>query len=325
VSTLIDQKLETAITAQAVSRPLNPTSLDKPAFLMSFPFSYSTEVANNAWMRDLPEQGRGVDFKKATAQFLELYHFLSSEAVVYLLPARGDCCLQDLVFTANLGIVLEHMPGRNTVILSNFTSPPRRGETRWGARFFKALDYRVYVPPHKFEGEAELKHLYDNVYVGGYGIRSELQTYEWMEREFNMVVVALEEVDEYLYHLDTTVFPLTSEKTLVCTEMYDRAEIAALEEHTEIIDVSTDDCYAGICNSVRLTNTIVNASNIHDMKAGSEDYRLEISKNRRLEDIAVNMGFEVTFFNLSEYLKGGALLSCMIMHLNRSSYSFRLL
>jgi N-dimethylarginine dimethylaminohydrolase len=76
---------------------------------------------------------------------------------------------------------------------------------------------------------------------------------------------------------------------------------------------------------VRLNNTILNASNIHEMKSNSEDYRLEVAKNRRLEDIAVNLGFEVSLFNLSEYLKGGALLSCMIMHLNRYSYSFTLL
>ena len=48
-------------------------------------------------------------------------------------------------------------------------------------------------------------------------------------------------------------------------------------------------------------------------------------KNRRLEDIAADHAFELTFLNLSEYLKGGALLSCMVMHLNRHSYEFTLL
>ncbi len=33
---------------------------------------------------------------------------------------------------------------------------------------------------------------------------------------------------------------------------------------------------------------------------------------------------EVSYFNLSEYLKGGGLLSCMVMHLNRYSYAFKL-
>jgi hypothetical protein len=82
---------------------------------------------------------------------------------------------------------------------------------------------------------------------------------------------------------------------------------------------------SGITNSARLYNTILNSSNIHDLKAGTEEYRMELSKNRRLEDIGAELGFEVSYFNLSEYMKGGALLSCMLMHLNRRSYDIRLL
>jgi N-dimethylarginine dimethylaminohydrolase len=321
----IAEELESVVKAQTVERAVNPTSLEKPAFLLSCPFSYCTDIANNAWMQELQPDDRKVDMKRAMRQFLELYHFLCSEAVVYLLPAPGRCSLQDLVFTANLGIVPEHLPDKNTAILSNFTSEPRRGETPVGVRFFEAMGYNTHVAPHRFEGEAELKHLYDNVYIGGYGIRSEREAYEWMEREFDMTIVKVEEVDDFLYHVDTTIFPITREKTLVCTEMYEEHEIAAIEEHTEIIDVSADDCYSGICNSVRLCNTILNASHIHELKPGTEDYKHEIAKNRRLEDIAVNLGFEVSYFNLGEYLKGGALLSCMVMHLNRHSYSFNLL
>jgi hypothetical protein len=44
-----------------------------------------------------------------------------------------------------------------------------------------------------------------------------------------------------------------------------------------------------------------------------------------LEDIAAKLGLEVSYFNLSEYLKGGALLSCMVMHLNRRSHAFSLI
>ena len=48
-------------------------------------------------------------------------------------------------------------------------------------------------------------------------------------------------------------------------------------------------------------------------------------KNRELEDIAGKLGFEVAHFNLQEYLKGGALLSCMVMHINRLSNEFSLI
>mgnify|MGYP001826271465 FL=1 len=312
-------------TLAATEVHLNPTSLDNPAYLLNFPFSFNAGEANNIWMEELSEEKREVDMRKAIKQFMELYHFVAGEALVYLLPASALCGLQDLVFTANLGIVLEHMPGKNTVVLSNFTSEPRVGETSCGKGFFEAMGYDVHVSPYKFEGEAELKHLNKNVYLGGYGIRSQARSYAWMEEEFDMQVIKLHMDDPYLYHLDCIVFPLTTEAVMVCTELLEKEDVAEIEQHAEIIDVSYDEACSGITNSVRLTNLILNSSHIHELKGGTEDYEMEIAKNRRLEDLAVKYGFEVAFFNLSEYHKGGALLSCMMMHLNRNSYEYTLL
>jgi arginine dihydrolase len=304
---------------------MNPTRLRRPAFLLNPPFSYSTDVANNPWMEELSAEQRMPDPHRSMLQFLELYRTLASDALVFLLPTPRNGHLQDLVFTANLGVVLEHLPDRNTVVISNFTSPPRRGETRVGKAFFQSLGYDVFVSPHRFEGEADLKHLKDNVYIGAHGIRSETATYDWMERAFDMKVIRVKLQEPYLYHLDCTVFPLTREKTLVCTELFEEDECAEIAKYTEVIDVSADDCFSGICNSVRLSNTILNASNIHELKAGTEDYNLELHKNRSLEDIANRTAFEVGYVNLSEFMKGGALLSCMAMHLNRNSYTISLM
>ena len=154
--------------------------------MVNAPFSYSTNVANNVWMQDLGEADRTPDHRRAMTQFLEMYRYLASDALVYVLPTPRGCELQDLVFTANLGIVLEHVAEQDVVVLSNFTSEPRRGETAVGEQFFSMMGYRTYVPAGRFEGEAELKHLHDNVYVGGYGQRSERETYEWMSRQFDM-------------------------------------------------------------------------------------------------------------------------------------------
>ena len=309
----------------AAHRPWrNPTQLERPAFLLNFPFSYSTERPNNPWMQDLSTDRRQPDFKRAAVQFLELYRALSAEALVYLLPTPRDAELQDLMYTANLGIVLDHVPGRNTVVISNFTSEPRRDEAEIGIEFFRSMGYEVHVPETKFEGEAELKHLYDNLYVGGYGIRSERETYDWMERAFDMRIIKVRETEPYLYHLDCTVFPITNENTLVCTELFEKNKVEEIEKVTNIIDVSVDECFSGICNSVRLPKTILNSSHIHDLKAGTEDYQHEAQKNRKLEDIAANLALEVSYFNLGEYHKSGALLSCMVMHLNRHSYKIAL-
>jgi len=312
-------------TPSVTASELNPTRLDKPAFLLNFPFSLSAGEANNIWMEELSAEKRRIDLSKAVKQFMELYHFVAGEALVYLLPAPASCGLQDLVFTANLGVVLEHAPDRNTVVLSNFTSAPRVRETEYGIAFFEAMGYHVYVAPEKFEGEAELKHLHENVYIGGYGIRTQKQAHEWMEDKFRMETIKVHMQDPYLYHLDCLVFPVTRDVVMVCTELLEKEEIAAIERHAEIVDVSYDDACSGINNSVRLGNLILNSSHIQELKAGTEDYDLELAKNRRLEDIGVKYGFEIAFFNLSEYHKSGALLSCLVMHLNRNSYEYTLL
>jgi len=315
--------LQYSVEVVAPRAAQSPTRLERPAYLMAFPFCLSTTVANNPWMEDLAPDQRRPDLKRAFIQFLELYRYISSEALTYLLPSPAACGLQDLVFTANLGVVLEHVD-RDVVILSNFTSPPRRGETEVGRQFFQAIGYEIHVSPSKFEGDAELKHLHDHVYVGGHGVRSEPGTYDWMERTFDMKVIKATLKDPYLYHLDCGIFPVTREDTVVCTELFDREEVKEIERHTNIITVSLDEAYSGICNSVRLSQTILNASHIHELKVGTEQYTLEMQKNRRLEDIASNLAFDVCYFNLSEYHKSGALLSCMVMHLNRYSYTFQL-
>jgi N-dimethylarginine dimethylaminohydrolase len=303
----------------------NLSHLEVPAFLMCPPFSHDTAQPNNIWMMDLPEKGRAVEQNKAFRQFQAVYQFLSSRAFVQLLPVPRDCGLQDLVFTANLGLVLEHLPSRDTVVISNFKSEPRIGETEVGVKFFQSMGYKTIVPTTKFEGEAELKHLHDNVYIGGYGLRSGRETYTQFEEQFGMKIIQVRESDPYLYHLDCMVFPLTDQKTIVCTEMFERKEISEIERHTEVIDVTRKEALPGLCNSLRLGNLILNGSNIHELERGSDAYRLELQKTRKLEDIATENGFEVALFNLSEYQKSGAALSCLVMHLNRASYNHRLL
>ncbi|MFD4635852.1 dimethylarginine dimethylaminohydrolase family protein [Lentzea sp. NPDC058436] len=300
--------------------PVNPTQMSQPAFLLNAPFSYSTEIANNIWMEEIAEAARVPDHHKAMAQFMSLYNHFAAEAFVAVLPTPRVTGLQDLVFTANLGLVLDHLPDRNTVLISNFTSDPRKAETQVGVDFFRSMGYEAIVPPTRFEGEAEIKHLHDNVYVGGHGLRSDPETYDWMASNFDMTVVKLRMTDPYLYHLDCSVFPVTRDRTLVCTALYERAELAELERYTEIIDVSVADCYAGICNSVRLNNTVLISSHLHHLRAGTEEYERERSKDQRIEEIASSLALDVHHVDLAEYEKGGASLSCLVMHLNRVSY-----
>lgn len=291
-----------------------PSQLNIPSFVVNFPFTLDTKNPNNVWMQELKPEELQVNRPRAYRQFMDLYNFMAGASLTYILPSYGN--FQDQVYVANLGIYLPHIKTENHIVLSNFTSEPRRGEEAVGDSFFKLMNYTTHLCPHKWEGEADLKYLYDNVYIGGYGIRSERESYEWMRKMFDMEIIELEMVDDYLYHLDCSVFPLTSEKTMICASMYAPEEIANLEKYTEIIDVSEDDALGGITNSVRIGNSVMCASNITELKKTDELYQLEANKIATLEKVCSNEGMEPIFFNLSEFMKSGALLSCMVLKLN---------
>ena len=300
-----------------------PSQLHLQSYVMNFPFSLSTENPNNIWMQELSEEELQINRPKAYKQFMDLYNFMSGQSLVYLLPSEGN--FQDQVYVANLGLQLPHIKDENKILLSNYTSEPRRGEEWVGKNFFEMMGYDTYISPYKWEGEADIKYLYDNVYIGGYGLRSDIETYNWMEEHFDMEIIKVRMTDEYMYHLDCSIFPLNNDQTLVATELYNPEELALIENHTEIIHVDTDDAIGGMTNSVRLGNMVLCASNIAELKKSHEDYEAEKHKIESLEKICSNAGMEPVIFNLSEYMKSGAMLSCMVMHLNRVDQSKSLL
>ena len=292
-----------------------PSQLPFQSYVMNFPFTLSTSDPNNIWMQELTDEELTVNKPKAYKQFMDLYQFMAGGSLVHLLPSEGK--FQDQVYVANLGISLPHIKNENHIILSNFTSDPRKGEELVGEKFFNMMGYKTAVSPYKWEGEADLKYLYGNKYIGGYGIRSNIKAYEWMEEQYNMDIIKVAMVDEYLYHLDCSIFALNQDQTLICTELFDPEEIAELEKHTDIIDIDVDDALGGLTNSVKYGNMILCASNISEMKKSHEYYEGEVHKLKTLEKICGDAGMEPVIFNLSEYMKSGDMLSCMVMHLNR--------
>ena len=102
-----------------------PSQLHLQSYVMNFPFTLSTDAPNNIWMQELSEKDLQINRPKAYKQFMDLYNFIAGQSLVYLLPSAGD--FQDQVYVANLGLQLPHIKDENHVLLSNFTSVPRRG------------------------------------------------------------------------------------------------------------------------------------------------------------------------------------------------------
>ena len=299
---------------------LSLTKLESPSFLLNFPSSFSTKEKNNTWMK---EDDVEPNIEAAFSQWFDLYNFLSSNGLVTVLPTPHNCTLQDLVFVANLGVVINP----DTIIISNFTSPPRIGETKVGLDYFKISGFKNVIEcPFKFEGEADLKHLRDNIWIGGYGLRTDIKAYEWMEENFDMKIIKIKMHNEKCYHFDCLCFPLTSSTILLCEELLTFKEIAEIRKVASIINVPLKFAENGATNNVRIHNFILNSSDFTDLDPieDAEDYKAEKEKNEFLEEISVSLGMEMIFVNLSEFTLGGAMLSCLVLHLNRFSYEIDL-
>jgi N-dimethylarginine dimethylaminohydrolase len=295
--------------------------LNLPVLLMNLPLSLSTQIPNNVYMEEMSPSEREVCLDRAIAQFLPLYRHVAQRAVVYLLPSTPG--LQDQTYVSNLGAVLPHCE-EDTIVISRFRSSPRVGEERTGADFFKLMNFTVERPPETFEGEpvffegeADLKHIRGNIYIGAHGMRTSRNALTWVAERFDMEIVPFRIVDRYLYHLDCCVLRITEEAVLLCTSVADQNSVQAIERHCEIIDVPLDEARAGITNSLMLPGEILCDSPIDELSKGCPSYLIEKTKLKRLERICSRFGHSLHFFCMSEFYKSGALLSCLIMHVNR--------
>lgn len=299
---------------------MTPSQLDQPAFLMNLPACCSVESPDCKSTEDIPGLEHQGDRAKAMQQFFEVYQYLSTRALVTLLPTPLNWGLQDLLFAANLGFIPEHLARQRVVILSQFSSPQRIGKALIGKRFFEEMGYEVHLCPFPFEGESDLKYLYGNIYVGRYGQRSSRKAYDWMESEFGIRVIKVRERNPYCGDFDCSVFSVTGDRTLVATLLFSRMELRALEAVTEIIPVNKHFAMMGGCNSVMLRDTWLSGTIIDDLPRSHSFYRPEKEKNWALERLAGRMAKNLKLFNLSRFQKKGACLSCLILHLNRAGY-----
>jgi N-dimethylarginine dimethylaminohydrolase len=296
----------------------------QPCFLMNAPFFVSSDVINNQIMRDIisslsPEE-QIINIDRALSQFQELYYFISKNAFVYLLPSYPG--LQDQTYVANLGIILPHI-SEPTVVIANYYSEVRRNESEIGREFFKLMKFpKVIDAPEYFEGEADLKHIRDNIYCGAHGLRTSKNALDWFEKSFEMKVIPILMEDPYLYHLDCLLLPLSEDSILACTQKLDRETQRELEKYVNIYDLDYRLAVVATSNALVLGNYILVGTNSQTLKNKQhKDYQKEHDKLDFLENLCSRLNRELVVFDLSEFEKSGAALSCMVMHLNRNNYT----
>jgi len=278
------------------------------------PTYLSAEIPNNKWMQELPPEQRKINLEVAYKQWFNLYSILTQGSTVYLIPPKKG--LQDEVYCENVGIVLPHLQidkGRNVAVLSKFKAEGRPGEELEFKKLAENLGYEVYQCPYYWEGEAEMKWITDNVYVGGYGIRTSKRAHTWFAENFDMKVIPVE-TDEWLYHLDCLVFPISNDYCIICEDIpKDTKE--EISKYTKTIEVDYDTCLEGITNSFRMNSLVLNADISKPLKQNTQALKQIKSEQEKLNEICSNLGLTPVYLDLTEYSKSGALLSCMILHL----------
>jgi len=287
--------------------------LDEPVFLLNAPFSLDTKIANNATMDKLDEPGRHVDRARAFSQWRALYHHLASRSLVYLLPSRAG--LQDQPYVANLGVVID--AGEDPVFVpSRFRALGRRSEPALGRSFFKSLGVATPTCPAYFEGEADLKRLRDNIYFGGHGLRSSRRAHHWLTDHQSIEVVPVPLHDPHLFHLDCVIHVVSRDRVLVAAAACQRETIRQIEAYAEIIDVPLALAYRGATNVARVGSEILCDSCLPGLTRSDALYSVEKEKRDFWLKLAPDLGLEPVFFDLSEFYKSGAMLSCLVLPLN---------
>jgi N-dimethylarginine dimethylaminohydrolase len=305
----MEQKQQKLITPDWM--PKTPSEYPQPVFVMCPPAFVDNAIKNNKTMKEMASAE--IDRPKFLAQWYGLYNVLAANSLVYLLPPKKG--LQDQTYV-NCFAYLPHLKNRNVIVLSQFTAEGRDGEEWVAAALLRSLGYEVFKCPFRFEGEPELKYLRDNIYIAGYGFRSDIRAHRWLEEKFGCKILYIKETDEVLYHLDCSVLPLDEYNVMMCCEIMDRAQVREVEKVATVWPISKADAYAGAANSLMVEDALYNSSNLAYLRKTDEHYQEQKNKNERLEVICHEVGKEIIYFDLSECEASGAKLSCFCSHLN---------
>ena len=286
----------------------------RPEYLMCAPHYLSNTVPNNPMMADLARHFPQVDRAAALAQFESVRHFVCRYAQVQLLPPVDG--LQDLTYVSNLGICVQQETTR-TIVLSNFRSEPRRGEEQVGGRFFRARGLHALMAPPYFEGEADLKRLGPACYVGAYGLRTSREMLRWFARRFDVEVIECELTNPYLYHLDCVLMPLGDE-LLVATEQVRPDTLRELEKRIGIVHVPTRAALAGATSCLQLAGQLLCDDNRALFAQLPELHAFEQEKLQFLEALCPTRKLTLVPFQMTEFIKSGASMSCLFMTLGQT-------
>jgi N-dimethylarginine dimethylaminohydrolase len=264
--------------------------------LMTTPTGFRIAYGINPHMFDANGNLNQVDSATAYRQWQamrELYQDLG--LTVHTIEGRDE--FPDLVFTANptFPYLKNGKPG---VVLANMHSEFRRKETEIHAAWARENGCEVStISKGCFEGSGDALWSYETGEIfGGYGIRTELGTYDELETITGAKVHRLEMISPTYYHLDTCLVILNAKTACYVAEAFAPEALRTLEKKfDDLIRIPAHEAIDGFAGNAFCPdgrNVVLQAGNHH--------------MNEALE----SKGFRVHPVETSEFIKSGGSVFC---------------
>jgi N-dimethylarginine dimethylaminohydrolase len=263
--------------------------------LMCPPTFFDVREAKNPYM------GQPVDRKKAQQQWDGLRRSLEDAGLkVELISPVKD--LEDMVFAANQVFVGQARTGEKFIVPSHMRYPSRHQEVTFYVDWFRSRGYRVIdlnLGKEYLEGHGDLLWHPDRSRIwAAHGFRSTpggVDKFSAEMAKMGFPVTSLQLVDEYCYHLDTSLCPLNNDAALIYPGGFSSKSLAAIRAgFPRIYELSRGEAVQFMGNGIVANGRF-----------------LTPCLNQHLSEILSKEGLSPIVVDTSEFEKSGGSAFCM--------------
>lgn len=234
-----------------------------------------------------------VDPKKAKRQWEELLLVLKSLGVrVHVLMA--DPSLPDMVFTRDLGVM-----SCDGIILGSFAHSERQGETAHFVDWCNANNVPIFYPDNITVEGGDCLQTHSHLFVG-IGMRTSATAATHLRRLMNKIVVSLELVDPYFFHLDTCFFPLDDTRAFYYPRAFSSTSCELLRTiFSDLMELTEAEAKSFCANSLVIGKKVL-------VQQGNPSFM------KKLE----TLGYKTIELDLSEFNKSGGGIHCLTLEIS---------
>ena len=265
--------------------------------LLCPPTHFAVRDVKNPYMKNAVP----VEREKAQRQWQALHGALESAGLkVETIKPVED--FEDMVFAANQVFVGKHEKIGKFVVPSKMRFASRQREVPYYTEWFRTHGYGIIavdLSNEYLEGHGDLIWHPDRSKIwAGYGFRSSLgglEKFSAAMTDLGFPVSILELVDEYCYHLDTSLCPLNNDAALIYPGAFSPHSLHELRRGWKrVYDLTRDQAVQFMCNGIVVNRRYITS---------------HITSN--LNDILNTEGLEPVIVDTSEFEKSGGGPFCM--------------